>query len=124
MGNNLCTVWVAQGKIDDAVEKLHEALKACEAIFNSQGHPSVLVCKNNLATALKARNEIQAAEKILEVAAFDAERLLGEGHATTLTLLMNLADCLGARKDFAKAEEKMQKVLKYREQNHGANHPA
>ena len=51
-----------------------------------------MVCKNNLATALKARNEIQGAEKILETAAFDAQRHVGETHATTLTLLTNWAD--------------------------------
>jgi len=85
-----------------------------------QADPSTMATKYNLASRLKARGDLEVAEKLLREV-LEAEEKANHPHAPITK--KDLASMFQARGDLEEAEKLCQEVLEAQEKNLGQDHP-
>lgn len=101
-------------------------LQILEAAISALGpdHPAALWGKNNLATTLLARGDLEEAEDLQREVLEARISTFGLEHADTLWTKHNLANTLRARGDLQAAQALQQEVLAARTRTLGPDHPA
>ena len=119
--NTIGRTYLKLGQYDDAVLHLDAALQTRRRLYGDE-HLDVAETLNNLAWALKERNDYHAAEPLYREALATRQKLLGDEHELVAQVLNNLGQLEYARGEFDVAEPLLRQALDMRLRLLGAEH--
>jgi len=120
--NNVASVYISEGRYDEAIEKSEEALRIGEKTIGKK-HPNYATALNNLASAYKSKGRYDEAILKLEEALRIGEKTIGKEHRDYATRLNNLGEVYRALGRFDEAIEKYKEASQIDEKSIGKEHP-
>ena len=120
--NNLASILRQQGRLDDAVPMLEQAI-AIRRQRLGNGHPGWRRCSATSGQVFNAKGELAKAEPLLREALAIRRRAYGDDHPDTVTAVNNLTSLLHDQGDLAAAEPLYRAALGQRRQAPGHDAP-
>jgi tetratricopeptide (TPR) repeat protein len=122
LSNELALIYDAQGRYDQAIEKLEEALRIVEKTLGRE-HFDYAIRLNNMANVYAGQGRYDEATEKFEEALRIVEKTLGREHPDYAVSLNNLGEIYRLQGRYDEAVRKHEDALGIREKTIGREHP-